>query len=181
MGLPGPYDSGPDAYGSVLEGAVYQSNQHFHQHLQTDGIPAYYDNYVYGTHTFAYWARDLRAYVPRMMEDFTHPSHPDAASYTSIDRRWSQWGYSVSIERTAAREFNSVTDGSTAGYAVSGSGTAAVTTPGYYRPGSLLEVTVSGRAGTTTQSVRVPSDGRVTTVVGLGSGSRARVRISARR
>ncbi|HET6811894.1 MAG TPA: alpha/beta hydrolase family protein [Acidimicrobiales bacterium] len=180
MGLPGPYDSGPDAYGSLIEGAVYQSTQHFYEHLQTDGIPAYYDNYVYGTHTFAYWARDLRAYVPRMMQDFSHPSHPDTVSYTSIDRRWSQWGYTVSIDRTAVQEFSSLTEGGAAGYSLSGSGTATVTTPGYYAPGSLLQVTVSGPSSTTTQIVRVPPDGRVTTVVGLGGGS-ARVRISARR
>lgn len=181
MGLPGPYDSGPDPYGSLLEGAVYQSTQHFYDHLRADGIPAFYDNYVYGTHSFAYWARDLRAYVPKMMADFAHPPRPALASYTTIDRRWSQWGYAVSIDRPASQEFSSLTDGSAAGYSLAGSGTVTVTTPRYYRPDSLLSVTVDAPSGRTTQSVRAASDGRVTSVVALGAGGHARVSISAGR
>lgn len=177
MGLPGPYDSSPDPYGSLLEGAVYQSTQHFYEHLQADGIPAFYDNYVYGTHSFAYWARDLREYVPKMMGDFAHPPHPALVSYTSIDRQWSQWGYTVSIDRPAAQEFSSLSEAGATGYSFAGSGTATVTTPGYYRPGSRLRVTVSGPSGTTTQSVRVGPDGRVSSVLALGAGGHARVGI----
>jgi S-formylglutathione hydrolase FrmB len=179
MGLPGPFDSGPDPYGSLIEGAVYQSTQHFYDHLQADGIPAFYDNYVYGTHTFAYWARDLRAYVPKLMGDFALPVRPAVASYTSIDKQWSQWGYTVSVTRSAAQEFSALTGGSGAGYSFAGSGTATVTTPGVYRPGSPATVTVSGPSGTATRAVRVGPDGRITTVLALGS-SPVRVTVTIR-
>ena len=181
MGVDGPYDSAPSPPGSAIEGAVWYSTQHFYDHLVAQGIPAYYDNYVYGTHSFAYWARDLRAYVPMMMADFAHPKTPPVISYLSVDRQWSQWGYTVSLHRPAAEEFSSLTDGTARGFSLSGSGTAVVTTPAQYRPGSAAEVTVSGPAGTAVQTLRVGPDGRLTMEVPLGPGGQARIAIGARR
>lgn len=174
-GLDGPYDRTPNPFASAIEGAAYQSTQHFYDHLVAAGIPAYYDNYVYGTHQFAYWARDLREYVPRMMADFTHPRNPSVISYTSIDSKWSQWGYQVSVVRAAPQEFSSLSEGTTAGFVFSGSGTATVTTPSEYEPGSKVVVTVNGTAGQTTQTGQVGPTGRVTVVIPLGKGGQARV------
>lgn len=170
MGVDGPYDSYPDPAASLIEGAVYESTQHFYGHLVAAGIPAYYDNYVYGTHSFPYWARDLKAYLPMMMADFAHPRHPAVISYMSIDRQWSQWGYTVSIDRPAVQEFSSLDNGTAAGFTFSGAGTATVTTPPLYPPGATATVQVERAGGTSTEHVVVGRDGRITLHLALGGG-----------
>jgi S-formylglutathione hydrolase FrmB len=176
-GLDGPYDSTPNPTASLIEGAAYQSTQYFYNHLVAEGIPAYYDNYVYGTHSFPYWARDLRQYLPMMMNDFAHPRSPTTISYTSIDKSWSQWGYTVSFDRQAAQEFGSIADGSASGFTIAGSGIATVTTPAFYQPTSTVRVVINGPSGRTTQLAPVSSAGRVTATVNLGTGHQAQVRI----
>ena len=176
-GIDGPYDTTPNPAGSGIEMAVYESTEHFHEHLVAEGIPSYYDDYVYGTHSFPYWARDLRAYVPMMMNDFAHPKSPATISYMSIDKEWSQWGYTVSMNRAATQEFSSLTNGTAAGFDFSGSGTATVTTPAQYSPGSNVDVTISGPEGEKTDQLAVSPDGRVTVVVPLGIGGQARIAI----
>lgn len=178
MGLDGPYDPTPDPVGSAIEGAVYQSTQHFYQHLVEEDIPAYYDNYVYGTHTFPYWARDLRAYVPMMMADFTHPKHPATISYMDIDKQWSQWGYTATMDRAATQQFSSLDDGTPSGFTFSGSGTAVVTTPAQYRPGAKAIVTIAGPSGSSAVPIAVGRDGRLTVSIPLGSSGQARVSIA---
>lgn len=176
-GIDGPYDPTPNPAGSAIEMAVYESTEHFHEHLVAEHIPSYYKDYVYGTHSFPYWARDLRAYVPMMMNDFANPQSPTTISYMSIDRDWSQWGYTVSMDRTAAQEFSSLTDGTASGFDFSGSGTATVTTPAQYTPGSTVDVTIFGPQGKKTEQLAVDAGGRVTISVPLGTGGRAKVTI----
>ena len=177
-GFDGPYDTAPNPGATAIEGAVYQSTMNFHNHLVAEGIPSYYDDYVNGTHSWGYWARDLRWYVPMMMNDFANPQSPPTISYMSIDKTWSQWGYTVSMNRTAAQEFSSLTNGTTSGFDFSGSGTATVTTPAQYTPGSSVTVSVSGPAGATTGPVVVGTSGSITVLVPLGNGGQAQVRIS---
>src|SRR5206468_10762477 len=96
-GEPGPYDGTPPNAGAMgIEVLVHQSTQYFHQHLLEAHIPHYYDDYTNGTHSWGYWARDLRAFMQPMMAAFAHPTMPRTISYTSIDERWQQWGWSVS-------------------------------------------------------------------------------------
>jgi S-formylglutathione hydrolase FrmB len=177
MGVDGPYDSSPNPAASGIEFATYESTQHFYDHLVAEGIPAFYDNYIFGTHSFPYWARDLRAYVPMMMNDFAHPQTPSVTSYMSIDKTWSQWGYTVSMDRSATQEFSALSDGTAGGFVFSGSGTATVTTPTQYQPGSEVSVAVNGPAGSTTQNLSVAPDGSVTIAIPLGSGGQAHVTI----
>jgi hypothetical protein len=176
-GIDGPYDAQPNPAGTLIEGAVYQSTQHFYDHLVAQGIPAYYDNYVYGTHSFPYWARDLKAYLPKMMADFAHPKSPRVISYTSIDKRWSQWGYSVSLQRSAEQEFSSLTNGTVHGFTFAGSGVATITTPAEFRPGSDLRVVVSVGSATASQLVHVGANRRATLRIDLGGSGTAVVRM----
>lgn len=176
-GFDGPYDTSFNLEASGIEAAAYESTQSFEQHLVAEGIPSYYDDYVYGTHSFPYWARDLQAYVPMMMAEFAHPSQPATISYMTIDKTWSQWGYTVSMDRRAVQQFSSLTDGTKSGFDFSGSGSATVTTPVDYRPGSTMAVTVAGAGGTRTARVRVGKSGRITVFVPLGNDGQARVAI----
>jgi S-formylglutathione hydrolase FrmB len=177
-GLDGPYDPTPNVAASLIEGGAHQSTQRFYDHLAASAIPAYYDNYVYGTHTWAYWARDLRQYVPMMMADFAHAVLPRSVSYTSIDASWEQWGYKVSFVRTATQEFSSLTDADPSGFSISGPGAATVTTPPDYQPDSTVVVTIHGPGGPTAENILVGPTGRLTAAISLGSGThQARVDI----
>ena len=177
-GQDGPYDPTPNVVASLIEGGAYQSTQAFYDHLAAAGIPAYYDNYVYGTHSWPYWARDLRQYVPMMMADFAHPVLPRSVSYTSIDASWNQWGYELSFARAATQEFSSLTDGDPSGFSISGSGLATVATPPEYQPNSTVLVTIQGPGGQATEKIPVGPTGRVTAAINLGSGAhQARVDI----
>ena len=178
-GLDGPYDPTPNLAASLIEGGAYESTQSFYDHLAAAGIPAYYNDYVYGTHSWPYWARDLREYVPKMMADFAHPTLPRSVSYTSIDSSWEQWGYGVSFVRAETQEFSSLTDGDPTGFSISGSGVATVITPPDYQPNSTVVVTIHAPAGAAAESTRVGPTGRVTAAIDLGSGThQARVDIA---
>jgi S-formylglutathione hydrolase FrmB len=179
MGVDGPYDATPDPAASGIEALVYESTQHFYQHLVDAGIPAYYDNYVYGTHSFPYWARDLRAYLPKMMADFARPKTPRVVSYTSIDKQWSQWGYTVTMKRDVAQQFTTLSNGTSRGFTLTGGGIASITTPADYQPGSTLRLNVTVGSSTTQRLVPVDSSRRITLSVDLGQAGQATVSIRA--
>ena len=144
LGEPGPYDAPPPNPSAMgIEYLVHQSTQYFHQHLTEAGIPHFYDDYTAGTHSWGYWARDLREFMQPMMAAFANPTTPTSTSYTSIDKDWHQWGWSVSWTRSATQQFSTL-DGATAdGFALAGNGTAHVVTPAFYSPGEALSVTVT--------------------------------------
>jgi S-formylglutathione hydrolase FrmB len=166
-GANGPYDPAPNPAGTGIEALTHFSTQHFHDHLVEADVPSDYRDYTYGTHTWAYWTRDLQEYVGPMMQDFAHPKSPTAVSYTSIDKRWSQWGWTLSLARSAAQEWSALTFAGHDGFTLTGSGTATVTTPPAYRPGSTAAVTIAGK----TAAVRVARDGRLTLTAPLGAAS----------
>ena len=166
-GVDGPYDPQPNPGASGIEFMTHASTVHFHDHLVEADVPSDYHDYVYGTHTWAYWTRDLQEYVGPMMRDFAHPTTPPVTTYTSIDRSWSQWGWSVSFARTAAQQFSELSNGGSPGFTLTGSGTATVTTPPYYRPGSRLEVGI----GAAKRNVTAGRDGRLRLSVPLGAAT----------
>jgi len=171
-GLPGPYDKQPNAGASGIEYLTHVSTQHFHDHLVAEGIPSSYHDYVYGTHTWAYWARDLREFVGPMMATFAAPRAPSAISYMSVDARWTQWGWSVSLARPAAQQFSSLQGADPHGFTLEGSGTATVTTPSAYPPGSTATVHVTGPAGSTTEHLTVDATGRLLITFPLAAAGR---------
>jgi hypothetical protein len=171
MGAPGPYDTTPDPGASGIEFLVYESTEHFHQHLVEEGIPSYYDNYTFGTHSFPYWARDLRAFMKPMMSTFAHPRTPTTISYLSIDKAWTQWGWSVSLTRTTPQQFSSLQAAGPRGFTLQGSGTALVVTPPNYRPGARMRVRASGSAGSSTQILTVSRTRRLHIALPVSTGS----------
>jgi hypothetical protein len=127
------------------------------------------DDYVYGTHTWPYWARDLRQYLVPLMTTFASPAPlPSTVSYQSIDKTWAQWGWTVVVNRTAAQQFSALNDASSTGFSIHGSGTASVTTPAFYVPGATLHVTTSGPLGASTSTATADASGRLQLSVSLG-------------
>jgi S-formylglutathione hydrolase FrmB len=169
-GANGPYDPQPNPGASGIELLTHASTLHFHDHLVEADVPSDYHDYTYGTHTWAYWTRDLQAYVAAMMNDFAHPMTPTSITYTSVDKRWSQWGWTVAFDRAATQEWSTLAYAGPHGFTLTGSGTATVTTAPTYRPGTTVVVTQNGIART----VRVGRSGRLTVTVPLGSTTATR-------
>jgi len=168
-GADGPYDPAPNPGASGIELATHGSTISFVQRARDQGVPVHLEDYVYGTHTWAYWARDLRQYLVPLMATFAAPPTAlDTVSYQSVDKTWTQWGWTVSVDRDAAQQFSALTKASSAGFSLQGSGTATVTTPASYAPGSAHEVTTSGPAGTTTSTAIADASGRLQLTVSLG-------------
>ena len=182
LGAPGKYDATPpDPAAMGIEFLVHQSTQYFHQHLTEAGIPHVYDDYTAGTHSWGYWADDLRAFMQPMMAAFADSTPPTTISYTSIDKSWQQWGWSVSWTRSAEQQFSTL-DGATAdGFSLTGAGDAHVLTPANYQPGELLTVTVTPPTGaTSTTSATADDGGHLVLDVSLpdgGSSSTAKVQV----
>ena len=130
------------------------------------GVPVHLNDYGAGTHTWPYWTRDLKQYVGPMMAAFANPAAPPAAtSYESIDKSWSQWGWSVSVTRSAAQQFSKLTNASASGFALAGTGSASVVTPAFYAPNAAEKVTI----GSATQTVTADGNGQLHLTVPLAT------------
>ncbi|WP_141579869.1 alpha/beta hydrolase family protein [Actinomadura sp. WMMA1423] len=163
-GAPGPLDPPvPDPVAIGIEALTHVSTVSFHRRLDALEIPSRYDDHVLGTHTFPYWARDLREHIGPLMRTFAAPPRPPAkTSYRSVDPAWSQWGWTISLKRPEAQKFSVLSDASSAGFALRASGTATVTTPAYYRPGTRVVIGVTrGRTHKVIKTAAGPS-GRLT-------------------
>ena len=149
-GRPGPYDK-PGATtpeSATIEAFVHQSAVYFTQAADKAHVRYRFDDYGPGTHTWPYWARDLRQYLPRLAQVFAHPRARGAAIYyRTIARTWSQWGWHVVNYRAARQAWSSLGQADAHGFVLRTGGAARVTTPRFYRPGSTHHVHVSGGSG----------------------------------
>jgi hypothetical protein len=171
-GAPGPLDTGiPNPQALVIEGSVSELTRLFHNRLQSLGISSLYDAYGPGTHTWPYWARDLRQSIGPLMDVFAHPpATPASIYYTSADPSYSDFGWQVTVTR-AVREFSTLSSARANGFTLQGSGSATVSTPARYRRGARLHVSVASAQGTFpafTRTVRVGRSHRLTVTVPLG-------------
>jgi len=169
-GVNGPLDPpGLNPGASGIEAATHGSTISFVQRAQQQGVPVHLDDYVLGTHTFAYWARDLREYLVPLMQTFAHPpARPALTSYQSIDQHWTQWGWSVSLDRPAPQQFSALTNGGANGFTLQGTGTATVVTPAFYPRGAHVKITIAGPSGTTTVPATADRSGRLVVTIPLG-------------
>ncbi len=69
-GQPGPLDPPTTTSVDQVEVLAQESTVGFHNALESLGIHSFFDDYGPGTHTFPYWARDLRDVLPKFMADF---------------------------------------------------------------------------------------------------------------
>lgn len=172
-GLPGPLDPPAPAPAAIgIEALTHVSTVSFHRRLDELDIPSRYTDYVFGTHIFPYWARDLRQHIGPLMRTFAAPPRPPAkASYRSIDRTWSQWGWTVSLRRRASQQFSALSKASRTGFTLRAAGTATVTTPASYRPGTRVVVRVT--RGRTHRLLKATADrhGRLTVTLPRAHGT----------
>jgi S-formylglutathione hydrolase FrmB len=151
-GAPGKYDdpvTNPPGYvgAAAVESATHMSTDSFLQHVRQANIPAVVYDYGSGTHTWPYWARDLRHFIKPLMQTFAHPpARPSKISYTTIEPEWSAWGWHVSIARPEMLAFSTLSDAGPFGFSFTGSGVATVVTPGFKRVGQPYRVVVGSHA-----------------------------------
>lgn len=175
-GAPGAYDSPSPGLPAAMaiEAATHYSTMDFAAHARAAGVAYSLVDDVFGTHSFPYWARDLRQFVGPMMAVFAHPTAPPASvSYESVDKVWTQWGWTVANDRPQAQAFAALTGASAHGFVLAGTGSATVTTPALYPAGSA-HVVVTGSQAT---RVRADDAGRLVVRVPLDHGPET-VRIS---
>lgn len=157
-GAPGPYDTAPDPGASAIEALVAADTAMFHQRLVSLGIPSLWDAYGPGTHSWPYWARDLRQSIGIVMARFAHPPPPPAAvTYTSAAPSYDEFGWQVGVDRPAPA-FSTLTGARAGGFALSGDGTAVVVTPPLYRPGAPYRIVTRGGAGAGAGTAVVTAD-----------------------
>ncbi|HVT21592.1 MAG TPA: alpha/beta hydrolase family protein [Mycobacteriales bacterium] len=181
-GTPGVFDdpvTDPGGYvgGAAIESATHLSTDYFLTHVQEARIPYYVYDYGSGTHSWPYWARDLRRFIEPLMQTFAHPpAAPHKARYTTIDPAYSAWGWRVRIDRGPALEFSTLSNADRHGFTLRGSGVATVLTPAL-RSAHRYHVVVGGRA----QVVRSDQAGRLHMRVPLGAtGHAVTVRIASK-
>lgn len=188
-GAPGPLDPalGVGTVGTVgastIEAGVHVMTTLFHQRLEKLGIPSAFDDYGPGTHSWPYWARDLRESIGPVATALAHPAAaPRTFDYTSADASYRQYGWRVTLRRSA-RQFStlSVTGGS--GFALTGTGTASVVTAPLFRRGVRYAILVVSVGGRTERFMQVaPRDRRLRITTSLGSiGYTSHVRITVLR
>jgi S-formylglutathione hydrolase FrmB len=162
-GQTGPLDSGPNPGAGAIEAGVHQLNIDFHNRLVSLGIPHLYDPYGNGTHSWPYWARDLRWSIGPITRDLSHPGTRPKFSYMTTATTYRVYGWKVSIKRRV-REFSTLAEAGLRGFVLRGSGSGTVITPARYRAGARYRVVV----GATARSVRANRFGRLTINVPLG-------------
>ena len=156
-GAPG----GPDGNGfDPVEESVHEQSVAVHDQLLALGVTHVWDDYGPGAHNFYYWSRDLRQFLPRLMDEFAHPVAPTRVTYRTIQPGFSEFGWQASVQRPAL-EFAELSGADSSGFTLRGSGTATVVTPPVYRPGSTVTATVADEQGTHAVVVAVGSDRRV--------------------
>ena len=122
----------------LIEFGAHEMSVRVHNRLEQLRIPHVWDDHGPGSHTWPYWARDLRETLPSMLQRFAHPVRtPKRITYTSIERSYSSYGWRVALRRPNV-EFSTLSSARTRGFDLSGSGRATVTTPARYRPRSPL-------------------------------------------
>jgi hypothetical protein len=172
-GQPGPLDSGPPSlYAMTIEGAVWRDNVDFHNRLEALGIPSFYDDYGPGTHSWPYWARDLRQSIGQIMAGFAHPpAAPRTVTYTSADDQYAVYRWRVTMHRTA-REFSTLEHAAARGFALAGSGSGTVLTPPLYQPRRRYRVRLIGDRVSRRMTLTATRSGRLQITVPLGPSNR---------
>jgi S-formylglutathione hydrolase FrmB len=166
-GQPGDLNVGAPSRHSATEAFIWQMNRRFAAalHAARVGFTSYF--YGPGTHSWPYWLRDLRDFLPLMERTFAHPlpSPPRVAfDYRTASRTAEIWGWRFAIDHPR-REFTYLTNVSKRGLRITGHGRLAVTTAPLYRALRTYIITIQG---TPSRRVRADPHGRLRFTVDLG-------------
>jgi S-formylglutathione hydrolase FrmB len=165
-GVPGDMhdiaDGGPFIWQTmVVENQISSMTARFVAILRADHIPIAYRPHS-GTHDARYWIQDLAVWWPQMLGSLGSPS-PVAFAYRDADPAFSVWGWSFRADPRRAAEFLDITDASSSGLSLTGSGTVHVTTAPLFHPGERIRL-----SGALTPAAISDNRGRLAFDVNLG-------------
>jgi S-formylglutathione hydrolase FrmB len=176
-GVPGV--SGPAAQetpaeqigGCVLEaGAIYPESVNLHNQLTSLGIAHAWEPLPWGCHSKALFRHEIERAVARFEKVFAEaPPPPAQFDFRAVEPQFSVYGWSVQADPARALEFMDLRDVSTAGLTVIGSGQTRITTPGFFRGRSAVDVAIEG----VVTRVRPDAAGRIAFTVDLGPANAA--------
>ena len=174
-GTQGPLDPGPPTTAAdPIELFVFGATRLFDGHLADAGIDHAYNYYGGGTHTWPYWARDLREYVGPLMQRFEQPPAPRrTVGFLSADEQWERFGWRVDVLHDNPG-FTQLHYASRRGFALTGTGIASVRTPPWYDAGAHVRVRMRGHGFTSTSNLIVGSGGQLRLTVPLGDAATPR-------
>jgi S-formylglutathione hydrolase FrmB len=164
----GPLDKVPSPLASAIEAGVEVLTKLFHARLEALGIPSYFDDYGPGTHSWPYWARDLRQSIGPLMHDFAHPlPAPAKVTYESAEPSYEVYGWRVKLHPDVER-FSTLNGAWKHGFSLSGSGSATVVTPALYSRHRRYRVTITSPRGRTSRFQTARRNRRLTINMPLG-------------
>ena len=175
-GLPGPLD-GPDVspVAAAAEFGVHRDNISLHDRLTALRIRHVWDDYGPGTHSWPYWARDLRETLPSIMADFAHPpKRPRRVTYRTARPAYTVFGWRVRFARTTLA-WSRLVGADKRGFTLEGSGAVTVRTPRVGPGRSRVTATIDGA----TRQLKADRAGRVT--LHLRPSGKSLVRLVIRR
>ncbi|WP_121258903.1 alpha/beta hydrolase [Nocardioides ferulae] len=160
-GTPGELDEElPDPGAVAVEAITHLSTRFFADAADAAGVRYRLTDYVDGTHTWPYWTRSLREYLPGLMRVLAEKrTRPGQVGYRSIERVWEQWGWRVRSLRDAEHEWSALRGADRRGFTLVAGSEAVVTTPRWYQPGARYQVAYRGGEGPA--RVRVLPSGRL--------------------
>jgi S-formylglutathione hydrolase FrmB len=135
----------------------------FHAALTRAHVPHSYDDYGCGIHSNRYVERDLHWWWDPMFQAFGRRP-PASFDYRRADPRFSVWGWGFTADPKRAAEFLDIRGASDSGVTLTGSGTEAVTTGGYFAPRASVALT-----GAREPTVIADSDGRISFTADLAA------------
>jgi S-formylglutathione hydrolase FrmB len=163
---------GPYGGGDPVEVVVHQMSISFHHRLQQLRISSVFDDYGPGGHDWPYWERDLRQTLPTLMSVFAHPRPaPRSFEFTAVESRYGLYGWSAALRRPVL-EFSTLRVSGPRSFALTGSGTAVITTPAEFTRGKTVAARVGDARGTRTLRLRAGRTGQLRVPVDLGAPNR---------
>jgi S-formylglutathione hydrolase FrmB len=135
-GRPGEATLGTPPGYSATEALIWQMNRRFAAALRAAHVSFTSSFYGPGAHSWPYWLRDLRDFLPLMERAFGRPppAPPQVAfNYRTADRTAEIWSWRFAIHHPR-RDFTYLTEVSERGLTITGQGRLSVTTAPLYLP-----------------------------------------------
>lgn len=156
-----------ESAGCVLEGPIIRPESlSFHSTLSQLGIAHVWQDYGWGCHSVALFMQEIKDTLPGIQAAFGAPA-PTTFDYRSIEASFSIYGWTVSADARRAAEFLSLSNASSSGVTVAGSGLTSITSASVFLPYQHVAVVI----GSTAMLVIADAQGRITFSIDLGSPS----------
>src|SRR5262249_49749622 len=98
----GSADKAGNCNGDPIEENVHEESVSFHQRLTALGIPHLWNDYGGGCHSWFYWQRDLRWWLPISMQRFAHPAPiPTTFSFRRASSSFAVHSWTVDVKHEA--------------------------------------------------------------------------------